>query len=511
MKTDVEKIPYGVGQFSIGWYFILVILLAILGVGMFAYSQQLAKGLIVTGLRDIGTMAGSAWGLYITFDIYFVGVSFAGITVAALIRLANLKQLRPISRMAELLTVVSLLMAALTIIPDLGRPWRGIINLFRYARPQSPFFGTFTLVIAGYLFGSLVYFYLDGRQDAAIMADKATRMRWFYRLWAAGYQDTPKERERHRKSSFWLAVAILPLLVTATSTLGFVFGIQTGRVGWYGAMQAPGFVIMAGISGVGMLIVIAAAMRWFLGEKEKLNDGVFRWLANLLLLLTIIYLYFMVIDLLTAAYAGHRNERRVLNSLIRGEYALIYWIVVVCLIVPAASLFFQWIRKKYNLTLIFFSAVLVNFSAILKRYIIVVPSQTHGTLFPYGEGHYSPTWVEFLVILGIFALGILLWLLFIKIFPIIKLGEVEEQQKQLPSRKPAHPLRTGLAWLMVAAGFAIQFVSYFFLAAPIGKPSSPAYSNPRLPFSPALFIFGVMLVFLAAVVYEVMPDREKKS
>ncbi len=68
-------------------------------------------------------------------------------------------------------------------------------------------------------------------------------------------------------------------------------------------------------------------------------------------------------------------------------------------------------------------------------------------------------------------------------------------------------MRTWLVVAMVVVGFALQIVSYFFLAAPLGLPTSPAYSNPRLPFAPALFILGVMLVFLAAVVYELLPDR----
>jgi hypothetical protein len=68
-------------------------------------------------------------------------------------------------------------------------------------------------------------------------------------------------------------------------------------------------------------------------------------------------------------------------------------------------------------------------------------------------------------------------------------------------------MRTWLTVVMVVAGFALQFVSYFLLAAPLGAPTSPIYSDPRLPFAPALFILGVMLVFLAAVVYELLPER----
>lgn len=276
MNTRIEKLPYGIGRLSAGFFTLVALLLGVIGLGVYAFMRQWSEGLVITGLRDIGTMGGATWGLYITFDIYFVGISFAGITVAALIRLLDLKHLKPISRMAELLTVSAMLMAALAILPDLGQPVRGLINLFRYARPMSPFFGTFTLVISGYLFGSLVYLYLDGRHDAAILARIPSRLQWFYRLWAAGYQDTPAERQRHEKTSFWLAIAILPLLVTAHSTLGFIFGLQAGRPGWYSALQAPAFVVMAGISGVGALLVIAALLRRSLKLEEKLTTEIFQ-------------------------------------------------------------------------------------------------------------------------------------------------------------------------------------------------------------------------------------------
>jgi len=69
-------------------------------------------------------------------------------------------------------------------------------------------------------------------------------------------------------------------------------------------------------------------------------------------------------------------------------------------------------------------------------------------------------------------------------------------------------MRTTLAILMVITGFALQAVSYFLLAAPWGIPTSPVFSNPRLLFAPGLFILGVVIVFLAAVVYELLPERE---
>jgi uncharacterized membrane protein YedE/YeeE len=72
-------------------------------------------------------------------------------------------------------------------------------------------------------------------------------------------------------------------------------------------------------------------------------------------------------------------------------------------------------------------------------------------------------------------------------------------------------MRTAVSLMMVILGFTLSAVSYFFLAAPIGQPTSPAYSDPRLPFAPLFFIAGIALVFLAAVAYEIMPEKKSEE
>ena len=67
--------------------------------------------------------------------------------------------------------------------------------------------------------------------------------------------------------------------------------------------------------------------------------------------------------------------------------------------------------------------------------------------------------------------------------------------------------RKTLTLLLVVGGFALQAISYLFLAAPLGLSVSEAFSNPRVPFAPGIFVLGVMLVFVAAVVYELLPER----
>ncbi len=67
--------------------------------------------------------------------------------------------------------------------------------------------------------------------------------------------------------------------------------------------------------------------------------------------------------------------------------------------------------------------------------------------------------------------------------------------------------RKRIVWLMVIGGFALQVIAYLFLAAPIGSPTGPEFSQPRLLGAPIVFICGVLLVFLSAVVYELLPPR----
>jgi Ni/Fe-hydrogenase subunit HybB-like protein len=425
-RNHRRQLPYGVGQVTVWWLLIVALSGLVALFGIFAYSRQAIEGLVVTGLRDIGTMGGATWGLYITFDVYFVGVSFAGITMAALIRLLNLDYLKPVSRMAELLTITALILAVPTILADLGQPLRGLINLPRYARPQSAFFGTFTLVIAGYLFASLIYFYLDGRRDAAICARVPGRLQRFHRLWAAGYRDTPAERERRSRSSFWLAIAIIPLLITAHSTLGFVFGLQAGRPGWFSTLQAPGFVVMAGVSGIGLLIVIAAIMRHVLGETERLNVPVFRFLGLSLMILSLAYVYFWAVEILTETYAAFHHETALAQARFVGDFAWIFWLSVASLVIPIGLLAWQAYTGRWSIPLLIFSGLLVQVAAVLKRFLLVVPSQTHGTLLPYDAGSYTPSWVEISVIIGLVGFGVLLFALFIKVFPIMEVEETTE-------------------------------------------------------------------------------------
>lgn len=70
-------------------------------------------------------------------------------------------------------------------------------------------------------------------------------------------------------------------------------------------------------------------------------------------------------------------------------------------------------------------------------------------------------------------------------------------------------MRKVLFLLTLLSGLALALVG-FFLAAPIGPTSGPQISNPRLVFAPGIFVLGVVTMYFSAVVYELVPDKERK-
>jgi len=502
--TRARSRPSALPAGSVGWSVLVALALGLIALGAYAYSVQYREGYIVTNLRNPGR-GGAAWGLYIAMDVYFVGVSFAGITVASIARLFQLRVLEPVTRLAELLTIAALVAGAIVVIADLGRPGHGLLELPLLARPSSPFFGTFTLVVAGYLFSSMVAFFLTGRRDAATMIARGpSKLRWFYRAWASGYRFTPTEHARHGRTTFWLAITILPLLVVAHSTLGFIFGIQAGRPGWYSALQAPGFLVLAGASGTGMLILAAVIMRRMLRLKAAIPDSAIHWLGGFLWVLSLVYLYFTVVEELTATYAGPHMDRHVAHEIVTGAYSASFWVAVSCLFLAFLIPFLQYLRRRPSVTGIAIAGALVNVGALVKRLLIVVPSQTHGSFLAIEKGVYSPSWIEWSIMAAAASVVLLILLVFARIFPITH-GHEDELTRDTPL--PRDPLRKVIAivWALIALVLVIVGLTDSF------RLWSGDELDPRIPFAPVIFAAGVMMLFTTAVIYELLPSRRVRK
>ena len=148
----------------------------------------------------------------------------------------------------------------------------------------------------------------------------------------------------------------------------------------------------------------------------------YRHAGALLAILVSFYIWFIFQEQRTIRFAGPIPEFRVSEALLTGRFAPIFWTMLVGgLILPMVYLFVQAVRPRaYRGGAVFISAALIIVALWVKRFLIVVPSLLYPRL-PYAVGTYSPTWVEWSVVAGTIALAIFLYLLFIKLFPIMEL------------------------------------------------------------------------------------------
>jgi Ni/Fe-hydrogenase subunit HybB-like protein len=147
--------------------------------------------------------------------------------------------------------------------------------------------------------------------------------------------------------------------------------------------------------------------------------------------LTLLYLYFTAVEWLTVSYTASSHEAKISAAVFSGEYAGVFWVALAGLAIPMILLFTQFVKGQYSVSMTVLSGLLVNVAAIAKRYLIVVPSQTHGTLLPYEPGSYSPSWVEYCVVLGLFGLGALMIGVFFKVFPALPLHRKDPGEPSL--------------------------------------------------------------------------------
>ena len=139
-------------------------------------------------------------------------------------------------------------------------------------------------------------------------------------------------------------------------------------------------------------------------------------------------LFSKIVELFNLLYATPRAERRLAAALLRGPSAWIFWSGLVLLVYGLVVLVVQAARDTWGVVPLVVAAVAISTSALVERYLTVIPSLTHGMMLPYEPGSYFPTWVEFAVVAGLFAFGALLVGIFMKLFPIIPFKRRTEQE-----------------------------------------------------------------------------------
>ncbi len=412
------------------YYLLVGFLLLVLAWGLYAYSTQARQGLIVTGMRDR-----ISWGLYISLFVFFIGISHAGTLISAILRVSKAGWRTPITRMAEFITVVALMVGALMPIIDLGRPDR-LPNLLLFGRWQSPLVWDI-LAITTYLTGSIIYLYLPLIPDLALCRDRlgATSprwKRWFFKVASLGWRSDADQKRFLGIAIGIMMVLIIPVAVSVHTVVSWVFAM-TQREPWDNPMFGAYFVAGAIFSGIAAIIILMAILRKAFHLEEYITPKHFVNLGYMLGAFTLIMMYFNLSEYVTHGYKMAGEVPFHFGQIFTGELAPFFWFYAIGgLLVPGLLILLPATRTIAGIVT---AALLVTLGMWVERYFIVVGG-LRVPLMPYEPATYFPTWVEWSIMAGAFAgFGIII-AIFSKLFPVIAVWEVAEHYEEEAIRVP---------------------------------------------------------------------------
>jgi molybdopterin-containing oxidoreductase family membrane subunit len=395
-----------------------LLLLIILGCWMI-FGRQVLYGLGVTGLNQP-----VVWGFYIVNFVFFIGISHAGTLISAILRLSNAEWRRPITRMAEVITVVVLAIGGLHPVLDLGRPDRAL-NIFTSGRLQSPLLWDVSSISA-YFMASTVYLYIPMIPDIALLRDRGARPHWLYAFLAWGWQGTPAQRKVLDRAVNIMMVLVIPIAVSVHTVISYIFAM-TLQPGWHSTIFGPYFVVGAIFSGIAALMMVMITLRRIFHFERYLKLIHFTHLSKLLLIMSVIWFYFTFSEYLTAFFGNEPSEMRVFYYKLTGPYAPFFWGMVACnFLIPVLILSF---RRTRTIPGIFIASLAVVIGMWLERLNIVMPSLANPRL-PYPSGFYIPSLVEWATFAGAIASFILGFVLFARFFPLISIWEIQEGRQE---------------------------------------------------------------------------------
>ena len=353
------------------WYWI-VLLLALMGVGFGCYLYQWFEGLRITGMsRDV------SWGFYIGQLTYFVGVAASGVMVVLPCYLHDYKAFGRITILGEFLAVAAIIICGLFVIVDLGNLPR-MMNIMIYPHPRSILFWDM-IVLNTYMLLNLVI----------------------------GWNVVAAERKGIHYQK-WVKVLIyisIPWAFSIHTVTAFLYAGIPGRHYWLTAIMAARFLSSAFCSGPALLVLLCLIVRKF--TKFDPGKEQIRTLGIIIAYAMIINVFFFLLEIFTAFYSGipgHQHSIVYLFFGLEGHGKLVPWmwtaavlafIALILLIVPGT-------RRREDTLVVACIAVIIS-TWIDKGFGLIIGGFIPNPFERVFE--YYPTLPEIGISIGVWATG----------------------------------------------------------------------------------------------------------
>ncbi len=364
--------------------------------GLYAYCQQLVHGLVTTGMTDQ-----VSWGLYIANFTYLVGLAAAAAMLVIPVYVYRNMHLHDVVIFGELLAVAVIIMCLLFVTVDLGRPDRALHLFQRFNFPISMLTWD-VIALNGYL---LLNLHICG-----------------YLLYCA-YCGRPPSK------AFYVPFVFIGIVwaVSIHTVTAFLYVGFSGRPFWNSAIIAPRFLASAFAAGPAFIILTLQIVRRC--TSHRVTDDALFTLRRIVQVAMIINFFLLGCEVFTEFYSdtAHIASSRYLYFGLHGRHALVPWIwtaiafnllAMVLLVLPAS-------RALRTLNAACVLAIVGIW--IEKGMGLIVPAFVPT---PLGEiVEYTPTLREIAICLGIWAFGLLLYTIFVRISVPVLAGELTYEKR----------------------------------------------------------------------------------
>ncbi len=375
----------------------LAFLAGIVLIGLNAYSRQLAHGLVVTGLSDQ-----ISWGLYIANFTYLVGIAAAAVLVVIPVYVYKNRALRDLVVFGEAMAVAALLMCIAFVVVDLGRPerfWHMLPLIGRVNFPSS-ILAWDVIVLMGYL---VINLYLGG-----------------YIVYA---------RYRGVKPVWWryMPVVFVSIVwaVSIHTVTAFLYMGLSGRPFWNTAILGPRFIASAFTAGPALIVITLLIIRRV--ANLAFGDDALLMLRRIIQVAIIVNLFLFLNELFAEFYGAslHAYSATYLYFGLEGYNELVPRIWTALFLDFAALVIFILPISKRLPWLTAACALSVTGLWVEKGLGLVVP----GFLpTPLGEVVvYQPSMNEILVSIGIWAFGVLLYSMLVRVAIAVVQGRLSSE------------------------------------------------------------------------------------
>ncbi|MBT6431775.1 MAG: polysulfide reductase NrfD, partial [Deltaproteobacteria bacterium] len=223
----------------------------------------------------------------------------------------------------------------------------------------------------------------------------------------------------------YLPIVFLSIIwaVSIHSVTAFLYSGLGGRPFWNTAILAPRFIVSAFVSGPAFIILSLQMVRRV--TKFHVGDGAILTLLNILRVTVLVNLFLVGSELFTDLYTGgsHSASARYLYFGLHGKNALVPWIWTALAFNTIAAGIFIFARPSRHLWLIDTACVLTLSGLWVEKGLgLIVPGFVPSTLHEIVE--YLPNVVEWKISLGIWAFGLMIFTLGLKIAVAVFHGEM---------------------------------------------------------------------------------------